>query len=158
MEGEIWAEIWVLAPSSKKMTQDRPHGLRDSGFIWKRICVAQNLICKAEAPTRFQSDMLDRWSWLSLVSFHAILAYSLSTLPQGQTRGYGRITHIFATPPYSLEYPNVCLNTESDVTRTPTLTSSVYQLWRQSFAKRMTTLVCHSISSELWGKVWMLAL
>ena len=32
----------------------------------------------------------------------------------------------------SLEYPNVCLNTGSDVIRIPTKTSSVHRLWRQS--------------------------
>ena len=44
-----------------------------------------------------------------------------------------------------VEYPNVCLNTGSDVIRTPTKTSYLsylHKLWRQSFSKRLGTQLC----------------
>ena len=41
-----------------------------------------------------------------------------------------------------LEWANVCLNTRSDVIRTPTKTSHVHQLRRQSFSKRLPRQLC----------------
>ena len=51
-------------------------------------------------------------------------------------------------PKIRVEYPNVCLNTGSDVIRTPTKTSYVLQLWRRSFRKRLATHLCHHCTAD----------
>ena len=59
---------------------------------------------------------------------------NLRVLPQNLPKWYLMIGRV--------EYPNVCLNTGSDVIRTPTKTSYVLQLWRQSFSKRLPGQLC----------------
>ena len=56
-----------------------------------------------------------------------------------KSRGHGNSYTILKPNESRVEYPNICLNTGSDVIRTPTKASYVHQLWRQSFRKRLGT-------------------